>query len=315
MPTSSTKFAMNLPEGMVARLAATDWGRRIFDYRRGKDHLFIAVRDRYLSVYVNGRAVFKKVKEENGKLVALFDQRYLLGKDHPSGDLCFNGERVFRRRDEKSRIDGGEALLDFSSWVDRVRTYELAKNSPDDGEDTSEKGALAVHAQHPSVINLEMALPGLTGISKKTGKEIRIAPRIDMIHLAKTEEGAELLFTEAKRFFNGALRSKSENPTVTQILTYRDYLETHRIPICDAYRQACKHLVEIRRHQGITLHPLLSGVADGTLALSLRAMPYLLIFRPRGIPAVSEKAWERHAESFATQGIEIVDESDWPVGA
>lgn len=315
MPTPSTKFAMNLPEGMVARLATTDWGRRIFDYRRGKDHLFIAVRDGYLSVYVNGRAVFKKVEEKKGKLVAVFDQRYLLGKDHLSGDLCFDGERVFRRRDEKSRIEGGEALLDFSSWVDRVRNYELAESAPGGGEDISEKGSLAGHAQHPSVINREMALPGLTGISKKTGKEIRIAPRIDMIHLAKTEEGAELVFTEAKRFFNGALRSKGENPTITQILKYRDYLETHRIPICDAYRQACKQLVEIRSHQGITIHPLLSDVADGTLALSLRAMPYLLIFRSSPIPAESEKAWEQHAELFGQQGIEIVDESNWPIGA
>jgi hypothetical protein len=310
MPTPTTKFAMKLPEGMVARLAATEWGRRIFDYRQGKDHLFIAVRDRYLSVYINGRAVFKKVEEKNGRLVALFDQRYLYGKDHPSGDLCFDGEKIFRKGNESGRIESEHSPRHFAAWVHRVRSYDLVdlgdEKVSSDPEDVSEKGSLARHALDPAVINLEMALPGFPSVSKKTGKEILIAPRIDMVRLEQTGAGAELVFIEAKLFSNGALRSaSSENPTVNQIRKYRDYLDRHRDSICLAYVQACKHLVEIRRHQGVEIHPLLSGVAGGTVALSLRELPELLIFKPSRVPEISEKAWKAHERSIEEIGIKI----------
>ena len=150
------RFTMNLPDGMVPRLASTGWGKQLFNFRDGKDHLFIAVRDNYLSVYIEGRAVFKKIEEKGGKLVAVFDQRYLLGKDVPSGDLYFDGEKVFSKNDQ--RVERDDTPLNFAAWVSRVKNYDLA--DPDnENNDVREKGCLATRALSPSVIDLLPDLP------------------------------------------------------------------------------------------------------------------------------------------------------------
>jgi hypothetical protein len=302
------KFTMKLPDGMASRLVDADWGKRLLSFRDGKDHLFIAVRDNYLSVYINGRAVFKKIEEKNGKLVAAFDQRYLLGKDQPSGDLYFDGEKVYRKSGE--RVEKDYSPLNLSAWVNRVKSYGLVnlddETVSDEAEDLSEKGLLASRAMRPSVINLEMALPGFPSVSKRTGKEILIAPRIDMVHLEPTETGADLVFTEAKLFSNSGLRSaSSKNPTVEQILKYQRYLDEHRAAICEAYAQACKHLVEIRRRQSVDIDPLLADVANDGSRLTLRTLPRLLIFKAEGDSQRSEITWKEHERAILEGGISI----------
>ncbi|KRR23597.1 hypothetical protein [Bradyrhizobium retamae] len=302
------KFTMKLPDGMPSRLVDTDWGKRLLSFRDGKDHLFIAVRDNYLSVYINGRALFKKIEEKNGKLVATFDQRYLLGKDQPSGDLHFDGEKVYRKSGELVEKDCSP--LNLSAWVNRVKSYGLVnlddETVSDEAEDLSEKGLLASGALRPSVINLEMALPGFPSVSKRTGKEILIAPRIDMVHLEPTETGADLVFTEAKLFSNSGLRSaSSKNPTVEQILKYQRYLDEHSAAICAAYVQACKHLVEIRRCQSVEIDPLLADVANDGSRLTLRTLPRLLIFKTEGDSRRSEIAWKEHERAIMESGISI----------
>jgi hypothetical protein len=302
--TTSNQFAMRLPTGMVSRLAGTDWGRQLLGFRDGNDHLFIAVRDKYLSVYVEGRAVFKRIEEKGDKLVAVFDQRYLLGKDSPSGDLHFDGERILRNSGGEVKLAPDTVSpLTFSTWVSRVKNYDLADSEDQSGQ-AREKGCLAPHALSPSVVNLEMALPGFP--SQKDGRAILIAPRIDMVHLEPTQTGAELVFTEAKLFSNKGLRSSSSvNPTVEQILKYRDYLEKHSDAVRAAYAEACKHLVEIRKHQGVEVHPLLSLVAGNFSRLTLRTLPRLLIFKTENDARKSERVWQVHERAITGNGIEI----------
>lgn len=306
--TTSNQFTMRLPTGMVSRLAGTNWGKQLLDFRDGDNHLFIAVRDNYLSVYVEGRAVFKRIEEKGGKLVAVFDQRYLLGKGGPSGDLYFDGESVRPERGNAITLAPADVSpLNFPAWVSRVKNYDL--DDPDQTAKPREKGCLAPLALKSSVVNLEMALPGFPSVSKKTGEEILIAPRIDMVHLDTAASGsAELVFTEAKLFSNTrGLRAAppNQNPVVTQILQYRDYLEKHRDAVRDAYIEACKHLVEIRRHQGVEVDPLLSGVADSSVDLVVRTLPKLLIFKTEEISARSEDAWKVHENAIRDSGIDI----------
>ena len=305
-------FTMRLPRGMASRLAETDWGQQLLRYRDNNDHLFIAVRNDYLSVYLRGRAIFKRIEEKKGALVASFDQRYLLGKDKPSGDLYYDGKKVYRKPDEI--IEHGELPLNFAGWVNRVKNYGLVNLDDEQisgtNEDLSEKASLSERALQPAVVNLEMALPGFPSVSKKTGKEISIAPRIDMVQLEPTNGGVELVFTEAKLFSNPALRaSTNSNPTVEQILKYRDYLEQHREAICAAYAEACKHLVELRRLQGVEVHPLLPMAASDSTKLSLRTLPQLLIFKTREDARKSEDLWKTHEAKIRESGIaiEIVD--------
>jgi hypothetical protein len=183
-------FTMRLPEGMVSRLAETNWGQQLLQYRDNDDHLFIAVRKNYLSAYLRGRAVFKRIEERNGSVVAVFDQRFLLGKDEPSGDLYFDGQKVYGKTG--GSIEHEESPLNFVAWVNRVKNY--GEKISDAKEDLSEKAFLSKRALQPAVINLEMALPGFPSISKRTGKEILIAPRIDMVQLESTNGGVELVF-------------------------------------------------------------------------------------------------------------------------
>lgn len=304
--TMANQFAMRLPTGMVSRLADTDWGQELLGFRDGKDHLFIAVRDNYLSVYVEGRAVFKTIEEKNGRLAAAFDQRYLLGKDAPSGDLYFDGKTVRRKNGDAVEIAPSDVSpLNFPAWVGRVKNYDL-DDADDEEAKPREKGCLAPLALGSSVVNLEMALPGFP--SEKNGKQILIAPRIDMVHLDEsTSSGAELVFTEAKLFSNTrGLRSASpENPAVKQIFKYRDYLAKHSDAVRTAYAGACKHLVEIRRHQGVEIHPLLSGVADGSVDLSVRTLPKLLIFKTEEISERTAAAWLVHEKAITDSGIKI----------
>jgi hypothetical protein len=59
-----TEFGTGLPNDMLDHLMKMEWWRDLLTYRDGKTPLFVAVRDNYLSIYVCGRAIFKRIWEE-----------------------------------------------------------------------------------------------------------------------------------------------------------------------------------------------------------------------------------------------------------
>ena len=198
-------FKIGLPDGMLNRLAEKEWWRDLLAY--DDDPLFVAVRDNYLSVYVRGKAIFKRVEEKNGKILATCDRRYFLSGE--KGDLVFDGQKFRDKRKNGTVIES----LSYNGPSDLKRRVKQIKRHPlvnlDDGDvsdkkrDLSEKACLALRAVRPEVINLEMALPGFVSRGKN------IAPRIDMVHLVRSEvqnePGVAVVFTEAKLFTNKKL--------------------------------------------------------------------------------------------------------------
>jgi hypothetical protein len=176
--------------------------------------------------------------------------------------------------------------------------------SSKDPMDIGEKECLASRAVRPSVINLEMALPGFVSKGKK------IAPRIDMVHLEPGRPGVAVVFTEAKLFSNKVLRVADDNKdaeVVKQVMRYKDYLEEHSDKICSAYQTACKLLIQIRRAQRVEIDPLLEMVAKDT-PINLITVPRLVVFKTKRDEPKSQKAWEKHRAKIQKRGI-VVEEA------
>ena len=237
------EFAMGLPNDMLDHLMKMEWWCNLLAYRDEGTPLFVAVRDNYLSIYVCGRAIFKRIWEERGAIHASFDGRYFYGPKTNKGDLIFDGENVLAKNG--AVIDGAaETIRNLDLWVKMIKGYRKLvilddDTSSKDPMDIGEKECLASRAVRPSVINLEMALPGFVANEKK------IAPRIDMVHLEPGRPGVAVVFTEAKLFSNKELRVADDNKdaeVVRQVMRYKEYLEEHSDKICSAYQTACKLL-------------------------------------------------------------------------
>ena len=309
-----TSFKMELPEGMLGKLSETSWWDALLTYRDNGQHLFIAVRDGYLSAYLLGRAVFKEIRQRRGKIVASFDRRYVFGERARAGDLLFDGETVKEKdgsivKDEYAQ----HAPPNFERFVKLVKKYRLV--NPDDERlldekpDLTEKACLAPRALAPSVINLEMQLRGFRGNTKGTKGT---GARIDMVHLEPEQAGAKLVFTEAKLFSNvTSLRVKTdEMPKVLtkQIFPYMNYLARQETEVTQAYRNACSLLARIRQQQGVDVHPLIEAVREGA-PLTLSVLPRLLIFRTERHARMVDDAWLPHRHKIECAGIEI-EEAD-----
>ena len=302
------EFAIGLPNGMLDDLTKMKWWRDLLVYRHEGTPLFVAVRHDYLSVYVCGRAIFKRIWEERGAIHASFDGRYFYGPKTEKGDLIFDGENVLAKNG--AVIDGAaETIRNLDLWVKRVKGFKKLvilddDTSSNDPTDIGEKECLASRAVRPSVINLEMALPGFVANEKK------IAPRIDMVHLEPGRPGVAVVFTEAKLFSNKGLRVADDNKdaeVVKQMMRYKDYLEEHSDKICSAYQTACKLLIQIRRAQGVEIDPLLEMVAKGT-PINLITVPRLVVFKTKRDEPKSQKVWEKHRAKIQERGI-VVEEA------
>jgi hypothetical protein len=302
-------FDIRLPGGLLDRLGNMPWWSDLLAYRDEGRPLFVAARDMYLSVYVCGKAIFQRIEVRNGEIRATCDRRYFFGGDN--GDLIFDGQNF---RDERNNNPVVECLSyndssDLKRRVERIKRYprvnlgddELSEKKPD----LSEKACLASRADRPEVINLEMALKGFESRNRN------IAPRIDMVHLVRSEPGVAIVFTEAKLFSNTAslrIRGNAPAPVVTQVLDYQRYLDKNKDDIRCAYRKACKLLIQIRTAQKIKVDPLLEVVAKGA-PLNLITQPRVLVFRTSEDSSMSSERWEPHRKKLFEHGIavEVVD--------
>src|SRR5947208_5490815 len=100
-----TRFAMGLPDGMLDQLDETKWWGHLLAYRDEGTPLFVALRDNYLSGYVSGRALFKKIEEKNGEIRATCDRRYFVGRGSDKGDLIFDRHNFYDKRDNNKIVE------------------------------------------------------------------------------------------------------------------------------------------------------------------------------------------------------------------
>jgi hypothetical protein len=314
-------FEMSLKDGLLDRLAQLQWWRDLLGYRDPDNgqHFFVAVRKDYLSVYFFGNAIFKKIYENrSGAIVATVDRRYFDGPASSPGDLVFDGVTLGGSADPNRHYSG---VADLAAWAKIIKSYP-----PGRSDAPGEKECLAPRALDPSVINLEMALPGFekevspgedaTPLAEKASPT---APRIDMVHLERSGDNVQAVFTEAKLFSNTAsLRAdpNSRKPAkiFKQIDDYEKYITRHENSIRAAYHQACKYLITIRTAQDVPVDQLLIDAADNVERITLLKRPRLLIFRTIKDKDMREANWEPHRQNLSkTLDCEIVDSvaSQW----
>jgi hypothetical protein len=159
------------------------------------------------------------------------------------------------------------------------------------------------------VINLEMALPGFEQKSR-SGSALypakTTAQRIDMVQLTRDGTSVQIVFTEAKLFSNtNSLRADPKSGKAAKIFKqiddYENYIRSHEGAICEAYHQACKHLIRIRTLQAVPVDRLLYDAAQNAERITVKHRPRLLIFRTNKDKAMSEQDWEIHHRILASR--------------
>ena len=298
-------FEMSLKDGLLDRLEQQQWWRDLLAYRDpdSGQHFFVAVRNNYISVYSFGKAIFKKVYvNRTGAIVATVDRRYFDGTASARGDLVFDGEMLGGSNGAGRRYSSSADLAD---WAKMIKSYPPGKTA-----EPGEKECLAARALHPSVINLEMALPGFkkkfpveAGLSRPTNKRSIIAPRIDMVHLKRDGRLVQIVFTEAKLFSNTkSLRADPETgkpaKIFQQIDDYESYIRLHEHAIRRAYHEACKYLIAIRTLQGVPVDELLSEAAESAERITVLHRPRLLIFRTKKDKNMRDEDWKIHHQAL-----------------
>lgn len=302
-------FTIGLPDDLLPKLNKQQWWRELLAYRYQGAPLFIGLRDDYISVYVNGRAIYKEIYLTNGSIKAKFDRRYFYGPTAERGDMLFDGNVLI---DEISRMtvdNGSRTIRNLETWIKQVSEYSIANISDNTLTESkikiSEKECLAKRAARSNTINIEMALPGFR---REDGK--RVARRIDMVHIEERSADGQLfiIFTEAKLYRNTrSLRRDGNIPAkiIEQVLSYQRYIEENAQDIKAAYTKCCCLLIDIRNSQKSCVDSRLQKAADGA-ELHIETLPRVLVFEePKHLTETSARDWQVHKDKITNSGIKL----------
>lgn len=254
-----TEFRRMLPQSSMDVLTDVakqqDWWRDLLDYRfcdenGTKQPLALAIRNGYLNAYVEGQSVLR-IKfdgaSEPPTLRAKIHHKYL-GQAVGQKYKTFDGKMV----DGMPYLPGKS----LNQWVERARCF--AKPRPGRGAFSEKQGIAMIVGNNPHVIDLEMALPGIA------------ADRIDIVALERAGSAINIVFYEAKLFSNPGLKARNLRPEVLEQLDrYERWLTSaNRMEeVANAYREACRLLIELRRMQGVPVDKLVED-ASKTIRIS-----------------------------------------------
>lgn len=239
-------FRRGLPNGALEYLRSLPpWWRDVLQFRYGDEGdaprpLLFALRDGYFNVYVEGQSVLKigfdtRQRSDGVKVRCKLHRKYALGPDAGAGYLSFDGAKVV---DPTSKMviqtyQGADTLL---KWVNAARSYAGREK----------KGVAAIAERHPTVIDVEMALPAN---EPSTPDQIKSANRMDIVALEGHGTGYRLAFYEAKLFSNSELRARNYNPRVLarQLTNYCNYVSgpERRRQVLAAYRETCRFNISV----------------------------------------------------------------------
>ena len=257
------------------------WWRELLDYRfKGVDGgtypLALAIRNGYLSAYIEGQSVMKiKFADavEPPRVRAEIHYKYL-GEEY----RVFDGMEV-----ERTIYIPGTSI---DCWIEKARSFAEPKAG---SEAFSEKqGVAVIVGRNPHVIDVEMALP-----ASATGR--RVADRIDIVALERAGEAINIVFYEAKLFSNPSLRAKNFQPKVLkQLDKYENWItnDNRMTEIIDAYRETCRLLIELREMQGIPVDELIVKASMDGSNLQVDPRPRLIVFGYDG--SKSDPHWLPH---------------------
>ncbi len=253
------------------------WWRAFVDDRK----LFVAIRDNRLNVYYRGCSL-AEIWCDAGIVVGRTHYKYLL---RPSVDDLY------------VRFDDGAYRFpeDASSlFVESPREVEKIRRAANAYAGEEKAGVQRIIDGNPNILDVEIGF-GLPGTAE-TGPSV---PRVDFATLQVSDDGATVVFFEAKRLANRELRAKkgSTPRVIEQIRKYSAVLDENRARIVDSYRRVCHNLRCLRgvakRHP--ERHALLECIAEKPL--SIDAKPRLVVF---GFDADQQdgKFWKRHRQKL-----------------
>ena len=219
--------------GFVRRLnheyRKNGWWTRIAD----DPDLFVAIRQNYLNVYYRGASLMM-LTHQAGKLVGKSHFKYLVRNELDANAYI-------------SSIDGQFALNDIGATgflFDSYDHIEGMKRTASLYAGDEKKGVDAIRRANKNVLDVEVAFASGNPLTVPGSK----VPRVDLMAVAETSDGVELVFVEAKLFNNKEVRSKGNAPVpvLEQIQRYERELQRQETDILMAYHQACENLRDLQ---------------------------------------------------------------------
>ena len=125
--------------------------------------------------------------------------------------------------------------------------------------------------------------------------------RIDFAALRPVEDGAEIVFYEAKLFSNNEIRAKGKQlpPVVEQIKDCGKLIVDHCAELAQSYRRVCGNLAALHSVKGryLTILELMDRIASDKAALHVSEDVRLVVFGFDSDQRVG-KAWKPHREKL-----------------
>jgi len=190
--------------------------------------LFIAIREDYLNVYLNG----------NSLLRLRYDGENLVGQTHYKFLFQYDASTSY------VPIVNGRAEIPVNSALSLRDLTDLPalKRAAAEYGGYEKAGVHRIVLSNTNIIDIEVAF------SLNADDEINSsANRIDFVALRTVGEVPELVFYEAKLFNNPEIRAKGAAlpPVLDQIADYGHLLAKHPIDLIRSYRRVCGNLASL----------------------------------------------------------------------
>lgn len=242
-------------DALTALAGRDSWWRDVLD----DTSLIIAVREEALNVYWQGQSIFL-IKMVGKEVCAKTHPKYLINPD---------AERLVSLRDNKFDLKKKEGALITREYSGKETLARLKRAaSAYSGEE--KRGVHVIARQNFSVIDVEIAvstrgagahdegdIPGTQGAGEKI-------PRMDIATFEPGNGGVDVVFWEAKTFFNPEVGSAS---IAKQVDRYRKTIVKYQDQIKSSYKTvATNHLLfhglSKKRHISDCIASVAKGKAD-----------------------------------------------------
>jgi len=221
------RFERGISTAFVDRLNAEyragGWWKAIAEDR----DLFIAIRQNYINVYLNGNSLLR-LWLEGDELVGETHYKYLLVPE---------ASRPY------VRIIGGQARIESHTelFLPDLTNLQALKRAANAYSGEEKRGVHQIVMSNPNVIDVEIAFGAE---NEKTGSIT--ANRIDFAALRRQASGLEVVFYEAKQFVNKELRASGDAvPVFDQLQRYESFLRNEQQALIDSYRMVCGNLIAL----------------------------------------------------------------------
>ena len=249
------------------------WRRFVCD-----QDVFLAIRENYVNAYYRGCSLLR-LSLEGDAIVGQIHYKYLLRPSMSNEYVKFSSV---------GKLELDDAGTKFLTTVSEVDSLDSLKRAATPYAGAEKTGVHDILKANDNILDVEIAF----------GKDESEsgAPRLDFAALQAHRNGVKVVFFEAKRFDDKALRKQdAEKPEVVeQMATYQCKLSDNRDAVIKSYYRVCSNL---RSLHGVERHAMLESVASGAAELTIDEKPVLIVFGFDGDQKVG-KHWKPHRKKL-----------------